>query len=116
MQRKTLKYVFDMKAAAEKIQRFVVDKSEADYLASELLQSAVERQFEVIGEAMGKLHKVDPGVAESIADYKKMIAFRNVLIHGYATIDPLIVWGVIESNLENLVKQMTLILDDTGTW
>jgi uncharacterized protein with HEPN domain len=41
MQRKTLKYVYDMKAAAEKIQRFVVDKSEADCLASELLQSAV---------------------------------------------------------------------------
>ena len=43
MQRKTWKYVFDLKAAAEKIQRFVVDKSEADYLASELLQSAAER-------------------------------------------------------------------------
>ena len=59
---------------------------------------------------------MNPGVVESIADYKKTIAFRNVLIHGYATIDPLIVWGVIESNLENLVKQMTVILDDTGTW
>ncbi|EBA01041.1 DUF86 domain-containing protein [Marinobacter sp. ELB17] len=112
MQRKALKYVYDMKAAAEKIQRFIADKSEAEYLASELLQSAVERQFEVIGEAMGTLHKADPGVAESIADYKKMIAFRNVLIHGYATIDPLIVWGVIESNLENLIKQTTAILDD----
>jgi len=41
-----------------------------------------------------------------------MIAFRNVLIHGYATIDPLIVWGVIESNLENLIKQATAILND----
>jgi len=112
MQREALKYVFDIKAAAAKIQRFIADKSEAEYLASELLQSAVERQFEVIGEAMGKLHKVDPGVAESIDDYKKMIAFRNVLIHGYATIDPLIVWGVIESNLENLIKQATAILND----
>ena len=64
---------------------------------------------------MGKLHKVDPGVAESIADYKKMIAFRNVLIHGYATIDPMIVWGIIESNLENLVNHTTAILDDAKT-
>ncbi len=116
MQREALKYVFDIKAAAAKIQRFIADNTEAEYLASELLQSAVERQFEVIGEAMGRLHKVDPAMAESIADYRKMIAFRNVLIHGYATIDPLIVWGVIESNLENLVKQTTEILDDTGTW
>jgi len=50
MQREALKYVFDIKAAAEKIQRFVADNTEAEYLASELLQSAVERQFEVIGD------------------------------------------------------------------
>ncbi|MEH6355855.1 MAG: HepT-like ribonuclease domain-containing protein [Marinobacter sp.] len=111
MQRNALKYVFDIKSAAEKIQRFVVDKTENDYLGSELLQSAVERQFEVIGEAMAKLHKVDPSITEHIADYKKMIAFRNVLIHGYATIDPLIVWGVIETNLEQLIEQVSAILD-----
>ncbi len=50
-------------------------------------------------------------VTERIADYKKMIAFRNVLIHGYATIDPLIVWGVIETNLEQLIEQVSAILD-----
>ena len=60
---------------------------------------------------MSKLHKIDAGIAESIDDYRKMIAFRNVLIHGYATIDPLIVWGVIESNLENLIEQVTAILE-----
>ncbi|PCM45265.1 DUF86 domain-containing protein [Marinobacter sp. ANT_B65] len=111
MPRKALKYIFDIKAAAEKIQRFVVGKAEVDYMGDELLQSAVERQFEIIGEAMSKLHKIDAGIAESIDDYRKMIAFRNVLIHGYATIDPLIVWGVIESNLENLIEQVTAILE-----
>lgn len=111
MPHKALKYVFDIKAAAERVQRFVVAKTEADYLADELLQSAVERQFEIIGEAMSKLYKTDSGMAESITDYRKMIAFRNVLIHGYATIDPLIVWGVIESNLEDLIEQVTVILE-----
>jgi len=84
MPRKALKYVFDIKAAAEKVQRFVAARTEADYLRDELLQSAVERQFEIIGEAMSKLHKTDSGMAESIVDYRKMIAFRNVLIHGYS--------------------------------
>ncbi|WP_417545267.1 DUF86 domain-containing protein [Marinobacter sp.] len=111
MPRKALKYVFDIKSAAEKVQRFVAAKTEADYMADELLQSAVERQFEIIGEAMSKLHKTDSDMAESIADYRKMIAFRNVLIHGYATIEPLIVWGVIESSLENLIEQVTAILE-----
>ena len=55
MQREALKYLYDINAAAEKILRFVHGKSEDDYLADELLQSAVERQFEIIGEAMGKL-------------------------------------------------------------
>lgn len=50
MQREVLKYVFDIKAASEKVQRFVAGKTEADYLANELLQSGVERQFEIIGE------------------------------------------------------------------
>ena len=103
MQREALKYLYDISAAAEKIRRFVNDKNEDDYLADELLQSAVERQFEIIGEAMGKLHKVAPDEAERFTDYKKMIAFRNVLIHGYATIDPEIVWGVVESNLEDVL-------------
>lgn len=112
MQREVLKYVFDIKAAAEKIQRFVAAKTEADYLADELLQSGVERQFEIIGEAMSKLHKIDPSVAEGITDYRKMIAFRNVLIHGYVVIEPLIVWGVIEGNLEHLIEQVTAIFEN----
>ncbi|MFC7293887.1 DUF86 domain-containing protein [Marinobacter aromaticivorans] len=103
--------MFDIKAAAERVQRFVATKTEADYMADELLQSAVERQFEIIGEAMSQLHKTDSDMAEGITDYRKMIAFRNVLIHGYATIDPLIVWGVIESNLASLIEQVTVILE-----
>ena len=105
MQREALKYLYDILAAAEKVQRFVAGSSEDDYLSDELLQSAVERQFEIIGEAMGKLHKIAPGEAERFVDYKKMIAFRNVLIHGYATIDPVIVWGVVESNLNDVLNQ-----------
>lgn len=89
----------------QRVQRFVAGSSEDDYLSDELLQSAVERQFEIIGEAMGKLHKVAPDEAERFVDYKKMIAFRNVLIHGYATIDPVIVWGVVESNLNDVLSQ-----------
>ncbi|WP_349342861.1 HepT-like ribonuclease domain-containing protein [Marinobacter sp. MMG032] len=105
MQREALKYLYDILAAAEKVQRFIAGSSEDDYLSDELLQSAVERQFEIIGEAMGKLHKIAPGEAERFVDYKKMIAFRNVLIHGYATIDPVIVWGVVESNLNDVLNQ-----------
>lgn len=65
----------------------------------------------MIGEAIGKLHGVDSALASTITDYRKMIAFRNVLIHGYTTVDPVIVWGVIERNLNLLVDEVKLILD-----
>ena len=71
MQREALKYLYDILAAAEKVQRFVAGSSEDDYLSDELLQSAVERQFEIIGEAIGKLHKIAPDEAERFVDYKK---------------------------------------------
>tara|TARA_R110000822_G_scaffold39419_1_gene108335 strand:+ start:398 stop:565 length:168 start_codon:yes stop_codon:yes gene_type:complete len=54
---------------------------------------------------------VDAALADSITDCRKMIAFRNVLIHGYATVDPVIVWGVVESNLGGLAREVGLILD-----
>lgn len=73
MQREALKYLYDIKVAAEKIQRFTKGKAESDYLADELLQSGTERQFEIIGEAIGQLHKLDPETAENIPDFRMMI-------------------------------------------
>jgi uncharacterized protein with HEPN domain len=67
-----------------------------------MLRSAVERQFEIIGEALSRLAKDDPQVAAAIPDHGKIIGFRNVLIHGYATVDDRIVWGVIENHLAPL--------------
>ncbi|WP_328185541.1 HepT-like ribonuclease domain-containing protein [Marinobacter sp. OP 3.4] len=91
MQTEALKYLYDIREAALKIQCFTANKDEQDYLNDELLQSATERQFEIIGEALNKLCKAFPEVGESIPDYQKMIGFRNMLIHGYAVVDPVIV-------------------------
>lgn len=71
-----------------------------------MLRSAVERQFEVVGEALSRLHKVDADLAERIPDYRRIIAFRN--IHGYATIRNDTVWGVVQTDLpvlSRLVKE-----------
>jgi hypothetical protein len=57
-----------------------------------MLRAAVERQFEIIGEAVGNLSKIDPQSAERIRGYRRLIAFRNVLIHGYAEVDDQLVW------------------------
>jgi uncharacterized protein with HEPN domain len=48
------------------------------------------------------LRTSDPEVASTIPDLTRIIAFRNILIHGYATVDDRLVWGVVETNLPSL--------------
>lgn len=59
------------------------------------MQAAVERKFEVIGEALNQLAKLDPSLAARIADLPQIVAFRNQLIHGYATVNPTTVCGTL---------------------
>ncbi|MBL8200161.1 MAG: DUF86 domain-containing protein [Chromatiales bacterium] len=68
-----------------------------------LVRSAVERQFEIIGEALNQLSKVAPGIAGEIPEAPRIIAFRNILIHGYAVLDQQIVWRVIHDHLPPLL-------------
>jgi uncharacterized protein with HEPN domain len=71
-----------------------------------LLQSGVERQFEIIGEALGQLAKVDQQLAIQITDYQKIVSFRNVLIHGYADVDDELVWDIVETRLPVLREEI----------
>lgn len=75
-----------------------------------MLKSAVERQFGVIGEALSKLAKTDAFVAEQVTDHRRIIAFRNILVHGYATVDDRIVWGVVETSLPGLMNSVDALL------
>jgi len=106
----TLKYCFDIDQAAGLIRRFTTGKTLADYQHDVMLQSAVERQFEIIGEAVSQLAKRDPQTAERIPEYRRLISFRNVLIHGYAEVDEVLVWGLIESHLPGLLTIVSAIL------
>ena len=75
------------------------------------MRAAVERQFEIIGEALGSLRRIDAELAAVIPDIGRIIAFRNVLIHGYATIDDALVWGVVEGELPQLIQALAQMLD-----
>jgi uncharacterized protein with HEPN domain len=56
------------------------------------------------------LARIDPGTASAIPDLPRIVAFRNVLIHGYATVDDRLVWGVIETNLGRLRTTLARLL------
>lgn len=112
MPRDARKYLFDITEAASLISQFVAGKTLQDYLKDALLQSGVERQFEIIGEALGQLAKLDQGLASQITDYQKIVSFRNVLIHGYADVDDELVWDIVETRLPVLQREIKRVISD----
>lgn len=72
--------LWDLATAAQRIQGFVVGKSWPDYSNDLLLRSGVERQFEIAGEAMTKLRRVDPETATRVPNVHRISGMRNILI------------------------------------
>ena len=106
------KYLFDMAEARRLIQTFVSGKSFDDYTRDALLRSAVERQFEIVGEALSRLLQVSPDLGDRISDSRRIISFRNRLIHGYAAVADDVVWGVVEGYLQKLLTEVEELLDE----
>lgn len=69
---------------------------------------AVEREFEIIGEALNRLHKIDPDL--QVTGKRRIIDFRNLLIHGYDGIDDVQVWAIIQNHLPILQKEVDALL------
>ncbi len=86
----------------------------ASYTANEMAQAAVERKFEIIGEALNQLSKLDVALADRIPDLAQIVAFRNQLIHGYATVNVGTVWNVVQNALPPLLKAAQYLLDELG--
>ena len=106
------KYLYDVQRAVELLEEFTSGKTFADYERDAMLRAAVEREFEVIGEAMAQLARLDGALADRITGSRRIIAFRNVLIHGYADVDDRLVWGVVEANLPTLAREIETLSNE----
>ena len=104
------KYLYDIKQAIEEIESFLKDKTYQDFTNTPLFQSAVERKFEIIGEALNRIKKVDEKFLEKMTDANKIISFRNVIAHGYDIVDTEIIWDAIEFNLPKLKSEIANLL------
>ena len=105
------KDLWDARHAADLVQDFARGQSFADYQSDAKLRSAVERQFEIIGEALNQLSKIDPAAASRVPELARIGAFRNILIHGYATVDDALVWQVLVDKVPSLRQALTELLD-----
>ena len=110
MKLETLKYLYDIQCATDLLREFTSGKTFVNYEGDSMLRSAVERQFEIIGEAMASLARIDEPTADRISHYRRIIAFRNTLIHGYADVDNHLVWDVIKTDLPVLKREINAIL------
>lgn len=105
------KSLFDIQQAADLIGEFTAGKQFEDYERDPMTRAAVERQFEIIGEALSRLARMDETVATKISEPRRIIAFRNLLIHGYADVDNRLVWDVVETKLPTLRREIAALTD-----
>jgi uncharacterized protein with HEPN domain len=106
------KYLYDIQQAAGRIAEFTSGKRLEDYGSNAMLRAAVERQFEIIGEALARLVRLDETLATRITECRRIVAFRNILIHGYADVDDRLVWDVVETKLPVLRREVEALLTE----
>lgn len=101
------KYLYDIKESIESIENYIGNNKTFEiYKSNKMLRRSVERELEIIGEAVNKISKIDPSF--SISGKKQIIGLRNRVIHNYDNVDNEIVWGII-------IKYLPLLKDETIT-
>jgi uncharacterized protein with HEPN domain len=96
--------------ALRRVPKFLAGRSLKEYLADDMCQSAVERQLEIAGDALGRLRKLDSSLFARIPEGDLVVAFRNVLAHGYATLDHRRVYDVASTRAAELLKVLEDLL------
>lgn len=104
MTEKGLKYLSDILQAIELVEDFTKSiSSYADYVSDLKTQSAVERQLGIIGEAVNKFEILHP--EESLDNARKIVGFRNRLIHAYDAVDSSMIWAILKKHLAPLKEE-----------
>ena len=112
MRRDPKAYLWDAHEAMDAILEFTSGRNSEQFKQDLMLRSAVERQFEIVGEALNQLGRHDQNVADRIPNLGEVVAFRNILIHGYATLDPERVWLIIHESLPGLRENISQLLEE----
>ena len=109
MKREAKKYLFDIKSSIESIFEFLGEKRNFfEYQNNKLLRRGIEREIEIIGEAMNRIMKIAPDI--QIENARQIVDTRNWVIHGYDKVDDVVIWGVISNHLPKLRKEVEDLL------
>ena len=100
-----LESLWDMQQAILQIQMFTAEMSEMEYLDSELVQSAVERKLEILGEAARRVAG-DFQIAHPEIDWRNIIRLRNVIAHRYDQVKQEQIWKIVQTLLPELLNRL----------
>ena len=105
-------YLGHILEAISQIQSYCEDIDEVAFLTNRMIQDAVIRNFEIIGEASKNVERVAPEFVAAHPDLPLAFAYdmRNLLAHGYYKVDVSVVWKTIERDLPYLQQQVTIAL------
>lgn len=110
MRPESRKLLVDILQACEDASSFVADIDQKRFLADRLRQAGIERQLEIMGEALNKLARQNAEVFGSIDQGHKIIGMRNVLAHGYDIVDHRILWSTVQFDVPKLLKEVQVLL------
>lgn len=113
MDEKILKSLYDIKLSIEEIDLFLSneEKSFFNYSKNQLLKRGIERNLEIIGEAMNRILKQDPNF--SIVNSRRIIGLRNQIIHAYDTISDENIWSIVINHIPLLKKEIELNINNS---
>lgn len=96
--------------ALQRVLKYLAKRTLDEYLIDDLCQSAVERQLEIAGDALGQLRKIDAELFARVPEGALIVAFRNVLAHGYASLDHRRVYDAATSKTAELERTLRKLL------
>ena len=105
------KRLLDALNACRAIQSFVADRTFAEYERNQMLRSAVERQFEIIGEALNQADMDNPELSTLIPDVRRIVGMRNRIIHGYDSVDDELLWQTIQTHVPPLAQRLAELME-----
>lgn len=111
MKLETKKSLYDVLQAAREINEYTAGFGFGDFRSNGMAQAAVERKFEIIGEALSRIGRCEPDVLQRISEHQRIIGFRNIIAHGYDVVDVEIIWEAVEDHLPLLVREVETLLD-----
>jgi len=113
MNEKVLKCLYDIKMAIDEVDSFFVSKEKSfqEYKNDLKLRRAIERNLEIIGEAMSRILKEDQ--AFKIMNARKIVSLRNQIIHGYDSISDENIWGILIKHLPGLKLEVERLIRES---